>query len=201
MEHLTIKRAWWGSVADEFGNVRYGLETHSGNRDVQWSAPSVAEAEAAAKALGAERGVAAELIDFQARAAARKESAEKLTKQLEEAQARADEKRRRQDVVCGKIDELPLVDSLPEIRLSDEMRALPLNAGMLCYEWELNNYYGHCRDSDVLRVSEEAAKIRDEKGQRIGWVVCSYRGALVAMTVDEAYGRGLREFANWGKTV
>lgn len=201
MDHLTIKRAWWSNVADGFGNVRYGLEAHSGNRDIQWLAPSVAEAEAAATTLGAERGVPAELIDFQARAAERKEAAERVAQQQAEAQAQADEKVRRGKVVCGKIDEKPLVDSLPEIRLSDEMRAVPLNAGMLCYEWELNNYSGLCRDSDVLRVSEEAAKIRDEKGQRIEWVVCSYRGALVAMTVDEAYGRGLREFANWGKTV
>lgn len=84
MEHLTIKRAWWSNVADDFGNVRYGLETHSGNRDIQWLAPSVGAAEAAARALGAEHGVSAELVDFVGRAAARKALAERVSQRAHE---------------------------------------------------------------------------------------------------------------------
>lgn len=186
MDHPMITCTYWENAGNDDG-IRFGLQYRSGNRVVQGLKLTVDEARAAAVELGARIGVNAELFDVVARRAARAESRDRGDKRNAERRLYEHMK----VVVCGDVDEAPLAqEGLPDLEFSDAVVALPTLGGIISDLPLSAETERRFPESVRLPVTVSAAKY-DE------FVVTEYRGRGVAMTVREAYERGLREAPKW----
>lgn len=94
-------------------------------------------------------------------------------------------------VVTGKLPEVAPLDC-PELEISEDLKALP-NAG---------GYLERLPAATPYIIKSKAAHpatktLDDLLLERPAWVLVSYRGTPTAMTVEEAYRCGGREFATW----
>lgn len=113
-------------------------------------------------------------------------------KAFEEQQRAADaERNRRAAIVTGKVQEEPkVVSDLPELRFSEYVAAIPTLGGIFADLPLSARTLRRFPESVCLPVTLAAE-------QTESWVVVEWQGRGVAMTIDEAYERGLREAPNW----
>ena len=185
--HLVIFRAWWGNTTDEFGNFRYGLEYGDGKRPTFGLEKTIGAVEAAAHKLAADNKVTAELIDFAGQGAERAarvsgkgpvDQAEKMFKA----------------VCCG--GEMPAPTAFEPLVFSENVVALPTIGGIVS-DLPLSAESEHRFPESVrLKVTVDL-EMEIERKRNSRWVVVCCNGQGVAMTIKQAYERGLREERNW----
>jgi hypothetical protein len=95
-----------------------------------------------------------------------------------------------QHVVCGKIKEAPVATDISEIEFDEDVVALPCAGGVITDLPLSHHTEARFPEEYRLAVSKRAAKSRN-------FVVVTYKGKGCALTVKEAYDRGLREAPNW----
>lgn len=192
MSNIGLSHAYWQE------NGMFGTFSLSGNWFPHGRANSAAEAKESAEALALQWGLEAKEFRLRPRAARPGfESGLESVDEYERLRAVEREYERRKAIVCRLMPEAPLTDDKPKIELDADMRAIPDGGGWLVDQLVSSRYAARF----VLRVSAAAAQAHRQRiargDRRHVFVVCEYRGQGIAMTVDEAYERGLREAGSW----
>lgn len=192
MKNLELNRAWWSNSVNNWGQVLYGLEYKDGNKSVKWLAESVDAAKEGAIALGLKNSIPAELIDYVQRSIDREKHLSLIQTKFENTNSIA---KHQKDVVCGVVKEEPVFKKsvLTPLKFAKDIVAIPTLGGIISDLPLSLKDQRRFPENVCLPVTLAASKLTYG-----GWVVCEVEGiGGVAMTIAEAYERGLREAPNW----
>lgn len=188
LPHLTLKNAFW------MQNGLWGLAYESGTRSNHGRAENAEQAKRLAEDLGVSNGVPTD--EFVLRDRATRHGVNEDRESYEDYVRRNETMQR---FVChGDADDRSInLSALSELEFDDELKAVPDGFGRLVSSTHRSAY----EDRYILRVTRALAAAhrhsREVTCRRASFVVCAYNGTGVAMKLEEAYERGLREAPNW----